>query len=273
MSNENKLTIVVTGGTDGIGLKLVEKLLLNGHNVITFGLPTKHTEYLAELKNNYKNLFSLSYEIDFKKQGAAVDAFNFISQITKTVDVLVNNVGAAKYKTFSDMTALEIEELINVNFFNSVLMTKMLLPLMIRESRVAKIINIASIAAELPIFPNMVYMSCKYAMRAWTQAMQVELSRFKVDCILVLPGRVDTGFFDDESFKKNSNRTGKENPISTDFVATEILKAISKTQSKIYLPKKYKFISMINRYFPFVEHIIINMKMKKRIEEYYKIQR
>lgn len=273
MKNSIPLNIVVTGGTDGIGLKLVEKLLGQGHKVITFGLPTKHAERLSSLREKYKDFFSLSYEIDFKKRGAAMDAFAYISQCTQEADVLINNVGAAKYKTFHDMTNEEVEELINVNFVNSVLLTKLLLPFLTKNNRNSKIINVASIAAELPIFPNMIYMSCKYAMRAWTQALEVELSIFNVDCTLVLPGRVDTGFFDDESFKKNSNRTGKESPISTEIVATEIIKSISIKKSKIYLPPKYLIISMINRYFPFAERFVISMKMKKRIEEYYKAQR
>ena len=68
------------------------------------------------------------------------------------------------------------------------------------------IVNIASVAGLFTLTPNAVYGAAKSGIVAWSRALRVELDRYGVGVSVVCPGRVETPFFDHETFKRRKER-------------------------------------------------------------------
>ena len=122
-----------------------------------------------------------------------------------TPDVLVNNAGFAVYRAFEQSDADEIERLFEVNFAGHLLCTKAVLGEMI-ASRRGQIVNIASVAGLFTLTPNAVYGAAKSGIVAWSRALRVELDRYGIGVSVVCPGRVETPFFEHETFTRRKER-------------------------------------------------------------------
>ena len=131
-------------------------------------------------------------------------------------DVLVNNAGFAVYRAFEQSDAQEIARLFDVNFAGHILCTKAVLDGMIRRRR-GHIVNVASVAGLFTLTPNAVYGAAKSGIVAWSRALRVELDRYGIGVSVVCPGRVETPFFDHETFRRRKERreTALTVPMST----------------------------------------------------------
>ena len=84
------MNIVVTGGTDGIGLALVKNLLSLNHNVKMVGKDTKKAERILNSLNNSKLEF---FKCDLSEKREINELIHKMNNLS-SIDVLVNNAGA-----------------------------------------------------------------------------------------------------------------------------------------------------------------------------------
>ncbi len=262
------MLIVITGGTSGIGLHTAKKLLEQGHKTILIGLSKENQpaieKQLSQWKSNFEILFfDLSDFNELKKH------CDLIINKWGVPDVLINNAGATTYETFNDMNFDQIHRDINVNFTGAVLLTKHFLDHFVTRKK-GHIINVSSIAGDIVLMPNMVYMSCKQALNAWSEALRIELEAFSIDVSLVCPGRVATAFFDHETFKKRIQRPEMKIALPADAVAKKIVNLISKPKNKIYIPYHYSLIAWVYRAIPGIKEIIFRHLLRSRIRDYYR---
>ena len=118
-------TIIVTGGSRGIGKCLVENFARDGYNVL---LNYNKSENSAkQIKNK---LLEEGFEIeifkaDISKREDVKELIDFALKKYGNIDVLINNAGVAKLQMFSDVTEEEWDEIMNTNlksaFFTKVL--------------------------------------------------------------------------------------------------------------------------------------------------------
>ena len=262
------MLIVITGGTSGIGLHTAKKLLEQGHKTILLGLNKENQssveKQLSQWKSNFETLFfDLSNFEDLKKN------CDLILNKWGAPDVLINNAGATTYETFNDMNFDQIHRDINVNFTGAVLLTKYFLSHFVKRKK-GHIINVSSIAGDIVLMPNMVYMSCKQALNAWSEALRIELEPFSINVSLVCPGRVDTAFFDHETFKKRIQRPEMKIALPADSVAKKIVNLLSTPKNKIYIPFHYSLIAWLYRAIPGIKEIAFRHLLRNRIRDYYR---
>jgi len=202
--------LLVTGGSSGIGFALSRELLARGAKVLIVGLHEDAVELaLSRLGGRGPNLEGLACDIgvpDSVERMADV-----VLRLHGVPDVLINNAGFATYRTFEQSDVSEIERLISVNFGGAVRVTKAFLAAMIQRGS-GRIVNVASVAGALGRRPNGLYSACKHGMLAWSQCLGLELRRFGVSVAVVCPGRVETPFFDHETFR--SRRYRRETGLS-----------------------------------------------------------
>ena len=136
--------IVVTGGTKGIGAAIVKDLCREGHRVFSIygsddAAAEKQRKVLADYPLRIMKADVSDYEA-VKKLAGDIEAD------CKTVDVLINNAGIAKHKSYKEITYQDWLDTLQVNLTSTFIMTQAFLPLLAAAGK-ARIINISSVAA------------------------------------------------------------------------------------------------------------------------------
>ncbi len=177
-------TILVTGGTDGIGLQLIQQLKAKGATVITSG---RNPDRIASAR-------AAGFEVipaDLSTQ-AGVDAL-FAGVAGRPIDILVNNAGAGSDHDFReaapDLKDNDASIFLNLNAPMH-LITRLMPVLKARPE--AMIMNVTSGLAIAPRAGGPVYCATKAGLRSYTQALREQLKGTNIHVVEALPPVVET---------------------------------------------------------------------------------
>lgn len=178
----------VTGGAKGIGLATAQALLARGARVA-----------LLDLENvaiDHPHALSIRCDVT-----SAADVQSAVDQITEQfgpISVWVNNAGLARHSWIPDYTEAEIDLMLAVNLKGTILGSQAALKAMIPHKR-GHIINVISTASLRGIPSETVYCAAKWGVRGFTQGLAEEAAAHRIRVTAILPGGVDTAFWDDAS--------------------------------------------------------------------------
>ncbi len=179
---------VVTGGAKGIGLATAQALLARGARVA-----------LLDLENvALDHPHALSIRCDVSRAAEVQSAVNQITEQLGPIDVWVNNAGLARHRWIPDYTEDEIDLMLAVNLKGTILGSQSALKAMIPHKR-GHIINVISTASLRGIPSETVYCAAKWGVRGFTQGLAEEAAAHRIRVTAILPGGVDTAFWDDAS--------------------------------------------------------------------------
>lgn len=186
-------TVLVTGSTDGLGKLLALQLARLGVNVIVHGRSSAKTEpVLKELREvNSTGSFS-SVVCDLNQPNTISEAFAEIKQL----DILVNNAGIWQEGNTVEIPPEKIIEVMNVNLGAPMLITRTLLPILLKSS-FSQILNTSSIAGvTLPEgYYHTIYTATKWGLQAFTEAMAKEYDGKNLRVMGYYPGGMNTKLF------------------------------------------------------------------------------
>ena len=182
-------------------------------------------------------------------------------------DVLINSAGFAVYRTFEQSDVSEIERLLEVNFAGHVLCTKAVLGGMIAR-RQGHIVNIASVAGLFTLTPNAVYGAAKSGIITWSRALRVELDRYGVGVSVVCPGRVETPFFEHETFKRRKVRRETELTVPLPVVVNAVLDAIRRNREIVTVPRYWSWFAYGLHALPFALRTHQAL-LRRRVDDLY----
>jgi len=178
----------VTGGAKGIGLATVQALLARGARVA-----------LLDLENvTLDHPHVLSIRCDVSRAADVQSAVNQITEQLGPIDIWVNNAGLARHRWIPDYTEEEIDLMLAVNLKGTILGSQAALKAMIPHKR-GHIINVISTASLRGIPSETVYCAAKWGVRGFTQGLAEEAAAHRIRVTAILPGGVDTAFWDDAS--------------------------------------------------------------------------
>ena len=174
-------TILVTGGTRGIGLAIAQAFQKKGYRVVVTYSKDEESANLA--KEQGLEVF----RADVSKEDEVVV---LIKQIGR-VDVLVNNAGVSLIKQLQDISYEEYKRVMDVNVGGAFLCSREVVKGMI-DRQSGLIVNISSIWGEVGGSCESIYSASKSALIGFTKALSKELgySGIRVNCIS--PGVIDT---------------------------------------------------------------------------------
>jgi len=187
----NGKTVLVTGGSRGLGLVLAKQLAAEGARVAICG---RDAEALERARSTLEaiggEVFALP--VDVADRNAVDTLVRQLAARFGPVDVLVNNAGVIEVGPAETMTLADYQEAMAVNFWGVVHPTLAVLPAM-RERRQGRIVNIISIGGRLGV-PHLVpYSASKFAALGFSQGLRAEERRRGVIVTSVVPGLMRTG--------------------------------------------------------------------------------
>ncbi|QDU76603.1 1-deoxy-11-beta-hydroxypentalenate dehydrogenase [Bremerella volcania] len=165
------------------------------------------------------------------------------------LDVLVNNAGVGAYGSFAEASPERLRQLMEVNFFAPVELTRLFLP-MLEKGRTPAICNISSILAHRAVPGKSEYCASKFALHGFSDALRAELSSKGIDVILVSPSTTSSEFSSSVIEKKGkAPATGKFTRTPHD-IAAAALRAIRTGKHEIIPSKTGYAMVLLDRLWP-----------------------
>jgi 3-oxoacyl-[acyl-carrier protein] reductase len=190
--NDNK-TILITGGSRGIGRVTAMRLLADGYNVaFTYNTSSQAAEEFVA--TDPERLFALQADVRNPALSERVAA-DVVSRFG-AIDGLVNNAGIRRDALLYTMTLEQWHEVIDTNLNGAWTMTKVTLPVMMRQRR-GVIVNVASLSGFHGVVGQTNYAAAKGALIAMTRSLAREVARSGIRVNCVAPGLVDTDMIAD----------------------------------------------------------------------------
>jgi uncharacterized oxidoreductase len=207
-------TILLTGGTNGIGREMAEQLKAKGATVITTG---RNPERVAAMREKGFEVI----EADLS-DGKGVDALVAAVQ-GKEIDVLINNAGQLVDHDFRE-SAPDPDASDTAIYANLSAPIRLIVGLMatLRARPEAAIVNVTSGLAIAPAAASPVYCATKAGLRFYTLALRAQLADTKIHVIEALPPVVDT--------QMNAGRDAKK--MSPAECARQIVEALEKNRDE-----------------------------------------
>lgn len=194
MTNLAGRTVVVTGASAGIGRAVALAFGSAGCRLV---LAARRREKLAELERALRERHgaeSLTMELDVRDRGAVESTLGALPPAWSEVDLLVNNAGLGRgLDKLQEGNPDEWDEMIDTNVKGLLYVTRALLPGMVARKR-GHVINIGSVAGR-EVYPGgNVYCASKFAVKALTRALKVDLLGTPIRVSTIDPGMVETDF-------------------------------------------------------------------------------
>ncbi len=189
--------IVVTGGSKGIGRAIIEKFAAHGFDVVTCarkGEELKKLEVHVKEKNPSIKVLTLPTDMTDRQQ---VKSFiNFVTELNRPVDVLVNNTGYFIPGSISTEPEGTLESMIQANLYSAYQTTRGLVQKM-KDRKAGHIFNICSIASIKAYSNGGSYAISKFAMLGFSKCLREELKEFNIRVTSILPGATRTSSWDE----------------------------------------------------------------------------
>ena len=180
-------TILITGGSAGIGLAFALKFLELGNQVIVTG---RRQSVLDELKANYPKLDTMQSDIADPAQIAALA--RRVKAGYPKLDVLMNNAGIMLHKNLkvpeADLDGLMAE--VDINLGGVIRMSSAFIDILTANK--GTLINVSSALAFVPLPSAPIYCATKSAIHAYTQSLRFQLEETGVEVIELMPPAVKT---------------------------------------------------------------------------------
>ena len=198
--NLNGATVLVTGGSSGIGLSIAKTLAGAGARVAITG---RDQQRLTEAANEFG---AHAIQGDVSKPADVQRTYRDVFQTFGHLDVLVNNAGVGVFKPLVEMDPADFERVFATNVTGAMLMAREAARHFVERKR-GNIVNIASTAAVRGAANGTAYYGSKFALRGMTECWRAELRPHNVRVILINPSEVITPFAATAGFAQTDNPT------------------------------------------------------------------
>ncbi len=189
ISLKNK-TVLVTGGTRGIGKACVELFLKTEASVAFtyFSAEERANEIVREYGKDSK---IKSYKVNISNPREIEKSVKQVIIDFGSIDILVNNAGIWKEAAIENMSLEEWNETLNINLTSAYLFVKFTIPQM-KLNKYGRIINVASTAGQRGEAHHSHYAASKGGMISFTKSLAAEIGEFNITVNCVAPGWVYT---------------------------------------------------------------------------------
>ncbi len=181
-------TVLITGGTRGIGRVTAMRLLADGYNVaFTYAQSKKAAEEFVATDRNRLQAYPGDIRDDARNRTIVEDVLSRFGGL----EALVNNAGIRRDALMANMTEEQWEEVVQTNLHGAFSMTHAALPVMLKQRR-GSIVNVASVSGLHGVVGQTNYAAAKGGLIAMTRSLAREVARSGIRINCVAPGLVET---------------------------------------------------------------------------------
>ena len=179
-------TVLITGGSRGIGAAMVRLFSKNGYKV-AFTYKNSHEQ--ARLVSEESG--ALAIQADSASESDIANAIDKVEKTLGNIEILINNAAVSSFSLITDVSADEWRNMFSINVDAAFLYSKYTLPSMIRNG-FGRIINVTSMWGIVGSSCEVCYSSTKAALIGFTKALAKEVGPSKITVNAIAPGLIDT---------------------------------------------------------------------------------
>ncbi|MDQ0884241.1 SDR family oxidoreductase [Peribacillus sp. V2I11] len=234
-------TILITGGTSGIGFELATQLLQLGNTVIITGRDQSKMD-LAKKKLPYVHTF----QFDVSDPKAISDLFEKVISRFPELNVLINNAGVMRKLNFhaKEVDLEDFSSEIEINLSGSIRMVNQFLS-HLKEKKSAAIMNVSSALAFVPYPALPVYCATKAGIHSFTQSLRIQLKNTNIKVFELAPPAIQTPLV--EVFDADEIKAVK--PMDAGKMVRYAIKGLKKDRFEI-LPGQSSALKFMSRVAP-----------------------
>jgi short-subunit dehydrogenase len=190
-------TVVVTGASQGIGAALARELASQGARV---ALLARNAVLLEQVGRDIRERGGEAhvFPVDLADSARIAQVVERLKSSFERVDILVNNAGAGRWLHIEETSVEEGVNMMAVPYLAAFTLTRLLIPEMLAR-RSGHIVNMTSLAYVAPFPSGVAYTAARSAMAAFSDALAQDLHGTGVDVTLLLPGVVNSTYFDNNA--------------------------------------------------------------------------
>ncbi len=184
---------LITGATSGIGLATARQLAAAGSDLILTG---RRIERLEKVASEIRTTFGVRVSIagfDISHRQDCETAFSKLATELPKLTILVNNAGLAiGTAPLQSVELADVDKVIDTNIKGLLYVTRLALPHLIKNA--GHVVNMGSVAGRWTYAGGAVYAATKFAVRALTESLRMDLMGTPVRVTNIAPGMVETEF-------------------------------------------------------------------------------
>jgi short-subunit dehydrogenase len=217
---------LVTGASAGIGRAVAERLAVAGARVVVHGRDEQRTTEVAAATGGTPLL------VDLADVGAGDVLADAALAVHGHVDLVVANAGLGWSGPFVEMAPAEVERLVAVDLVAPLQLVRRLLPPMLDRHH-GHVCLVGSVAGRTGVAGEAVYAATKAALDAFAESVRQEVQGSGVCVSLVVPGVVDTGFFDARGRPYQRRRP---RPVPAERIGEAVVDVVEHDRAEAWVP-------------------------------------
>jgi short-subunit dehydrogenase len=280
MSKIKDSVVLITGAASGMGREMAIQAAQRGGIVIATDVNEKGLNETQEMAKTA----GFTINIQRLNVGDKTEIEDFAKKTLPILDkrplILINNAGIGlSAGKFEDNYLDDFENLININLWGIIRMTKAFYPYLLQKNE-GHIVNLSSVFGLGGVMFQSAYCTSKAGVKGFTEALRMELMDTNVKTTVVHPGGINTNIARNatpkgslitaEMHKEAIKQFEKNAPTSSAEAAKQILDAVEKNQDRLVIGKDGKMMSLMTRLFPVAFTKIMKSKMEEVMTNPYK---
>jgi NAD(P)-dependent dehydrogenase (short-subunit alcohol dehydrogenase family) len=197
-------TVVITGGSRGLGLVIARQLAGEGARLV---IAARNQEELERAEEDLAGYARASDDVHIVRcdVGVRSDAEGLVHKAVErfgSIDVLINNAGIIQVGPLEHMTHVDFEQAMAVHFWGPLHTSLAAIPIMRRQGS-GRIVNVSSIGGKIGVPHLTPYCASKFALTGLSESLRAELAKDRIYVTTVCPGLMRTGSPFNAWFKGN----------------------------------------------------------------------
>ena len=244
-------TVIITGGSSGIGKACAVKFAREGSRVVIAGRNVANLEATAcELRKITPDILAVTADVsqyaDCEKIiSGAIEKFG-------SVDVLINNAGISMRGLFEETQMEVFQKVLGTNFWGTVFCTKVALPHLLRSR--GSLVGISSIAGKKGLPGRSAYSASKFAIEGFLETVRTENLNNGLHVLVACPGFTTSGIrnaaLGPDGHPQQVSPLDEQKMMPALVVADYIYKAVKNRQRDLVLTLSGKLTVFVNKFFP-----------------------
>jgi short-subunit dehydrogenase len=260
----NKQVIVITGASSGIGLATAKMAAAKGASVV---LASRNEDDLRRIVKTFnlgqgKSIYAVA---DVSKLADVEKIRDLALSEFGRIDTWVNNAGVSIYGYLRDESFEEEKQLFETNFWGVRHGCQVALPILAQQSGV--LINVGSEVSVRSIPLQGIYAASKHAVKAYTDALRMEVIREKIPVAvcLVSPTGIDTPYTEHARNELPEGSPSLPGPVYHPYVvARAILKCAQRPQRDVYIGGTSRLVAVLDVLFPKMMDQVMELSLFKK---------